>query len=60
MLACSTIQYCDESLNGAKEIVGGFSGRFFIFTKYPVTAGKLTHRFPRPRREDVLSDPVNE
>ena len=27
-----------------------FSGREFTFTKYPVTAKKLTHRFPRPRR----------
>ena len=27
-----------------------FSGREFTFTKYPVTARKLTHRFPRPRR----------
>ena len=27
-----------------RKSVGGFSGREFIFTKYPVTAGKLTHQ----------------
>ena len=60
MLACSTTQYCDESFNGAEVSVGGFLGREFIFTNDPVTAGKLTHRFPRPRRKDVLLHPVSE
>ena len=63
VLACSTIQYCDESFIGAEVIcdfVGGFSGREFVFTKCPVTAGKLTHHFPRPRRKDVLLHPVSE
>ena len=36
-----------------------FEGEF-IFIKYPVTAGKLTHRFPRPKRKDVLLHPVSE
>ena len=40
--------------------VGGFSGKEFIFTKYQVTAGKLTIRFPRLRRKDVLLHPVSE
>ena len=43
-----------------RQSVGGFSGREFIFTKYPVTARKLTHSFPRPRRKDVLLHPVSE
>ena len=60
VLACSTIQYCGESFNGAEVCVCGFSGREFIFTKYPVTAGKLTHRIPRTRRKGVLLQPVSE
>ena len=31
--------------------VGGFSGREVIFTKYPVTAGKLTHRGERMKKK---------
>ena len=60
VLACSTIQYYDESFNGAEVICRWLFGREFIFTKYPVTAGKLTHRFPQPRRKDALLHPVSE
>ena len=38
----------------------GFSGRELIFTKYRVAAGRLTYRFPGPRRKDVLLHPVSE
>ena len=38
--------------------VGGFSGREYIFTKYPVTARKPSHRFPR--RKGVLLHTVSE
>ena len=43
-----------------RQSVGGFSGREFIFTKYPVTARKLTNRFPQTMRKDVLLHPVSE
>ena len=60
VLACSTIQYCDESFNGADVICRWLFRERVIFTKYLVTAGKLTHRFPRPRRKDVLLHHVSE
>ena len=61
VLACSTIQYCDESFNGAEVMCRSpFRERVHFFTKYPVTAGKLTHRFPRTRRKGVLLQPVSE
>ena len=45
--------------------VDGFSGQELISSKYSVTAGKLSQasqavRFPRPRKEDVVSHPVSE
>ena len=43
-----------------RQSVGDFSGREFIFTKYPVTARKLTHRLPGTMRKDVLLHPVSE
>ena len=49
-LSCSAIQYYDESLMAFQLILYKFSGM----------AGKLTHSFPRPRREDVVSHPVSE
>ena len=40
-----------------RESVDGFQ---FILYKFSGMAGKLTHIFPRPRREDVVSHPVSE
>ena len=48
-----TVQWC----RGNQYVA--FQGEF-IFTKYPVTAGKFAHRFPRPRRKGVLLHPVSE
>ena len=61
VLACSTIQYCDESFNGAEVLSRWlFRERVNFYKKKQVTAGKLTHRFPRKRREGVLLQPVSE
>ena len=58
VLACSTIQYCDESFNGAEVICRWLFIESSFFYKDPYTAGNLTHRFPRPRRKVVLLHPT--
>ena len=60
VLACSTIQYCDESFNGAEVMCRSPFRERVHFLQNTVTAGKLTHRFPRTRRKGVLLQPVSE
>ena len=61
VLACSIIQYCDESFNGAEVMLRWlFRESSFLQKTKQVTAGKLTHRFPRTRRKGVLLQPVSE
>ena len=58
--ACSTLEYYDQSFDGAKVICQWLFRERVHFYKILVTAGKLAHRFLRPRREDVLSHPLSE
>ena len=53
VLSCIAIQYYNESYDGAKALQ-------LIFYKFSVMAGTLSHSFLRPKREDVVSHPVNE
>ena len=57
VLACSTIQYCGESFNGAEVMCRLIFRERIHFYKIPSYSWKA---YPRTRRKGVLLQPVSE